>query len=868
MLRLRKTQVIAGVYWVEAPSVDVRILCGCPADVVKHLMKRGLIAPQERDGIAFETGPNVVLLSDVMVQNGAFSNLAEFPVLQMLYRQGMILPNHPGNTGRKPLLVGSGEQVRAQLQYIYRGNYGLVSEDELIEAGQSPDQAREMMRLKLKFAFGAIRHPSDLLDSLIVDNAPVEIKPGLTLRRIRLNLFEFALGDERVTVDLNLEAREAYESPYPLGFYDIPREYFAVVHSGEGDGWDINRPCMSSILMFQGRIYLIDCGPNVLGVLNALGIGVNEIEGVFHTHSHDDHFAGLTTLVRADHRLKYYATPLVAAAVVKKMAALLSIQDSAFGDFFDVHLLDQDCWNDVDGLEVLPIFSPHPVETTLFHFRAMWEGGYRTYAHCADICRVDVLRSFVTEDDQAPGLSQAMFDRVIADYHRPAHIKKVDIGGGMIHGDANDFRDDPSGKIILAHTAQPLTAAQRAIGSAAAFGKVDCLIQSGHDVIWRLAFEVLRSAFPDVPDNQLRALMNNPMVTFQPGDILLKDRHTPQEVWVILSGSVEAVSAEGGVSNVLSSGAIVGEMTGLFASLSTETYRALGFVKTLKISCALYGDFVRRNDLFLDISRLMERREFLQRTRLFREVVSVKALNRIVREVRKITLAPGEESEVSPDSMCMVVKGKVGRFVGERRVGTVGPGDYFGEETSIFWTPSMFRMRVLEQTEALILPAAVLADIPSVRWRLLEVWSRRMSTSTDDGESNSLNWSDDHLLNVVRLDNEHRWMVDLVNVAQNAALGTDSATLAAALEALDEYANYHFGEEEAVLERTNYPCATIHRQSHAQMAAVLTDLRHEVLIGLPLPNPAAAQMLREWLLTHLAEDDRAIGPFLNAKGIY
>lgn len=48
----------------------------------------------ERYEISLESGPNVILLSDVMIQGGDFSNMGEFPVLQMLYRQGMILPNN------------------------------------------------------------------------------------------------------------------------------------------------------------------------------------------------------------------------------------------------------------------------------------------------------------------------------------------------------------------------------------------------------------------------------------------------------------------------------------------------------------------------------------------------------------------------------------------------------------------------------------------------------------------------------------------------------------------------------------------------------------------------------------------------------
>ncbi len=867
---LRKIEVSTGIYWVEAPSVDVRVLCGCPADAVKHLMKRGLIAPTERHAVTYETGPNVILLSDAMVQNGAFSNLAEFPVLQMLYRQGMILPNHPGNTGAKPLLIGSAAQVRAQLQYIYRGNYGLVSAEELVTAGVPAAEADEMMRIKLKFAFGAIRHPGELIDTIEIEGSPVVIKGGLTVRRLRLNVFEFALDDDRVVVDLNLPPYETYECPYPLGFYYIPREYFAVVHSGEGDGWDINRPSMSSILMFQGRIYLIDVGPNILATLTALGIGVNEIEGIFHTHSHDDHFAGLTTLIRSDHRIKYYATPMVEAAVAKKMAALLSIQEEVFSEYFDVHHLVQDKWNDIEGLEVRPAYSPHPVETTIFFFRALWEGGFRTYAHFADICRIQVLKSFLTDDATQPGLSQRRLDRTLADYAIPADIKKVDVGGGMIHGDAFDFREDRSGKIILAHTAQKHTVAQRAIGSAASFGTVDILIPTDHDFIWRTAQELLSAAFPDVAQHQLRVLMNNPMVMFNPGTIVLKERHTTKDVWIVLSGTVEALAPEGGIRSLLSAGAIVGELSGLFGALAGETYRALGFVKALKVSCSLYIEFVRRNALLGDISRLLEHRDFLQRTWLFGEVVSTKTLNSIAREMQSRPLPERQAVDISPDSIGVVQRGRIGRFIGERMIGTIGPGDFFGEEMSIFWTPSMFQLRTLEPTDIKIIPANAVAGIPSIRWRLFEAWGKRMNVFDDAGSGrSSLRWQEEHRVDVLSIDKHHRRMFELAGAAVDAAYGgADRTNVIAALDALVEYTHYHFGDEEALLERAGYPDAEPHRLGHARMAADLAAFRDTITHGGTATGNELEVFLRDWLEGHVADGDCALGQFLNAKGIY
>ena len=166
--------------------------------------------------ITNETGPNAILLSDLSVQKGDFANLAEFPVLQMLYRQGMMLPNHPNNTGAKPLLIGQKNVVNAQMNYIYRGNYGLTSLEDLIASGLPRDKAQEMMRIKLFFAFGEIRPSSELLNSVIVGNKAVEVLNGVKVVRKNINCYEFFYKDESVEIDLNLAKNETYQTPYQL----------------------------------------------------------------------------------------------------------------------------------------------------------------------------------------------------------------------------------------------------------------------------------------------------------------------------------------------------------------------------------------------------------------------------------------------------------------------------------------------------------------------------------------------------------------------------------------------------------------------------------------------------------------------------
>lgn len=495
---MTKLDLANGMTLVEMPEADLSVLCGCPENAVKFLIKRGVIREIERAGVRFETGPNAILLSELPVQAGRFRNLGEFPVLQMLYRQGMIIPGHPGNTGLRPMIIGMRDQVEAQSRYIYSGNYGLGSVDELMAAGLSRADAEEQFRMKLKFAFGSIRRTEELLDLRVFDGHAIELRGGAFVSRIGLNRYEFLCAGESVRVDL--DPGERHELPYELSRLGearrlgeagraVSRDAFSVVHLGEGDGWDTERPCMSSLVVFRGDYYLVDAGPDIEASLASLGVGINELRGIFHTHAHDDHFVGLTALLRAERRLGYFAAPWVRASVEAKLRALTGIGESEFRRYFDVRDLDAGRWNDVNGLEVFPTMSPHPVETTILRFRARDGEGYRSYAHLADVASFAVLDSMVTADPSLPGISAELAERTKAAYLEPADVKKIDAGGGMIHGAAADFSGDTSGRVLLSHNAADLGSGGSS--EVARFGEIDALIPG--------AFERIRAADSAAP---------------------------------------------------------------------------------------------------------------------------------------------------------------------------------------------------------------------------------------------------------------------------------------------------------------------------------------------------------------------------------
>ncbi len=760
MRNLLTLQVAPGVYWLQVPEAGLYILCGCPSEVVKHLMRRGFISNTSKDGVPFETGPNIILLSDVLVQNGGFANLAEFPVLQMLYRQGIIIPKHPNNTGIKPMLIGSSAQVRAQMDYIYRGNYGLISKEEILASGIDEELADIMMRIKLKFAFGTIRSPANFIDTLEVEDTPLEIRNGVTVERCGFNRYRFTFRGESTEVDLNLPPGVSYESPYPLGRHQLKQHHFAVIHTGEGDGWDVNRPSMGSMIMFRGRIYLIDASPGILQSLSALGLDINDVAGIFHTHAHDDHFGGLPALIQTDQRLHYFATPLVRASVSKKFAALMSLSEEKFANLFQIRDLVFDQWNDCDGLEVMPIYSPHPLETSLFLFRA-WdeERNARTYAHWADLSAFKVLDGMVGD---GPGQVPAAFmDKVKEDYLRPATLKKLDIGGGMIHGVAEDFRHDKSNRLILAHIARSLTTQEMEIGSESSFGAEDVLIPGDRDYRLDRAERYLQEIFPTAPLAEIRELLTSPVVDHNAGTIIRRgrrDNDDHERLDMIISGTVAYLNAAANVMNLLAFGSLIGGES-LFGDqperaedqpvskegeAKTEavsshendrralcrrqwTYRTVSHCSVIQFSTEKMRDFLQRNGLMEQMEARMAKVSFLRKTWLFGEHTTPLTLGRIAGSMQRITLnGSGVVPLQEGPYLWLVEQGEV-FFVDSKgqQLEVVHTGGFFGEQSYLDPQKSGWQFRHDQDVVLHCVRWERLLEVPIVYWKMLELFEKR-----------------------------------------------------------------------------------------------------------------------------------------------
>jgi len=701
IISMTKVPVLPGVWWVEIPQAGLRILCGAPMDSIKHLMRLGLVKKIEKDGVVFEQGPNAILLSDVSIQNGQFWNLAEFPVLHMLYRQGMVIPGHPGNTGLKPILTGLPQRAEAVLSYIYRGTYGLVTKKEMLDEGIPEDQLEELWRLKLKFASGGIKSPHELVDVKSVKKGKVRLSRDVTLIRDSENQYTFKYRDETVSVDMNLPEDKDWTAPYTLNNIDVPGGYFSINHIGEGNGWDPERPCMGSIVTYRGNKYLIDAGPGIDYSLEALGCDIAELQGLFVTHVHDDHFAGLTCLLRGDRKLNIFATRPVMATVRYKCAALLEMEPDFLDNLVNIHYLEEGKWNDIDGLEVRPAMSPHPLETTILFFRALWEGGYKSYAHLADIISKKVLTGFVSED----GVSEDFKERVFAEYYKRADIKKIDVGRGLIHGFAEDFVNDPSDRIILSHTEGSLSSAEKEIGASVSFGQVDILIPDRGDRLRDSSASLLERTFPGLPEDDFKLLINGEIQSISPGTRILKRNSIPDSLALIITGTVDALDNGSTPALRFTAGSIVGEEEFLSRNPAQTTYRSRNHVKVLRIPADIYVHALNKSSKMEQRMKILETRFVLYAGKFPGSVVSCPRLDELAAEVVVKKWKKGKKIPKTDDSCYILTRGT---FSGNGR--TLKPGDWI-YHSDVSWTADA-------ECLCRVISSSIIREIPVLSWTL------------------------------------------------------------------------------------------------------------------------------------------------------
>ncbi len=125
-----------------------------------------------------------------------------------------------------------------------------------------------------------------------------------------------------------------------------------------------------------------------------------------------------------------------------------------------------------------------------------------------------------------------------------------------------------------------------------------------------------------------------------------------------------------------------------------------------------------------------------------------------------------------------------------------------------------------------------------------------------------ISWNDAIRTGVPFIDIQHRQLIDAINDLATAI--NDDCTeqeLPILVSFLENYADYHFNQEEECAASYQCPNAQTNKQAHERFREILRDLHHQVQSAGPTVQTATHMhnVLSDWLVTHIMRIDKHIG---------
>lgn len=120
-----------------------------------------------------------------------------------------------------------------------------------------------------------------------------------------------------------------------------------------------------------------------------------------------------------------------------------------------------------------------------------------------------------------------------------------------------------------------------------------------------------------------------------------------------------------------------------------------------------------------------------------------------------------------------------------------------------------------------------------------------------------IKWRESYSVGVSVFDEQHKKLVTLINeMFQLVRDKDDTEKILQYLDELIDYTKEHFGDEEAAMEQSGYPLIEEHKAIHADLLKQVLDFQKRVQEKSDEVSVDLYQFLREWLLTHILEEDK------------
>jgi hemerythrin len=126
-------------------------------------------------------------------------------------------------------------------------------------------------------------------------------------------------------------------------------------------------------------------------------------------------------------------------------------------------------------------------------------------------------------------------------------------------------------------------------------------------------------------------------------------------------------------------------------------------------------------------------------------------------------------------------------------------------------------------------------------------------------------WHKSYSVNIPLIDAQHMELVNLTNrLYRSCMTGRENTkeTFMNVLRGAVDYVGYHFSTEEKVMERVSYPGYGTHKREHNTFVLDVLKAVDDLSKGVNYNPLAFVTYLKDWVLTHIAVSDTALGQYL------
>ena len=132
----------------------------------------------------------------------------------------------------------------------------------------------------------------------------------------------------------------------------------------------------------------------------------------------------------------------------------------------------------------------------------------------------------------------------------------------------------------------------------------------------------------------------------------------------------------------------------------------------------------------------------------------------------------------------------------------------------------------------------------------------------------AITWNEGLSVHVSEMDRQHQKLIQLINELNDAmGQGKGKEVIGQTLSGLINYTKLHFGEEEKLFDRFNYPEKETQKKMHQKFAEKVLEFKKQLETGNMTLSIPVMNFLSDWLKKHIQIEDKKYGPFFNQHGM-